>query len=158
MTKAQALTKLADLLVQCGVGWLLNESRDERLQQLSTEIDALSAELSKRLAPVKVDAFREMLAEPMALKPLVQLLASPTSTEMRAMAYCVLRGMDIADVEFEYKLKRSVRLVVVTEDPTSGQTHRFESSVVWDAEILRHMGIMTLGKKPVLHGFYAFAT
>lgn len=77
---------------------------------------------------------------------------------MRAMAYCVLRGMDIAEVEFAYKLKRTVRLVIVLENPTTGQELRFESSAIWDAEVLRHVGITTLGKRPVLHGYYAFAS
>jgi hypothetical protein len=158
MSNAHDFNKLADLLQTCGVGWLLTESRDERLRQIRSEIDALSAELKSRLAPMSVDAFQEMLNEQASLKPLVQMFASPTTTEMRAMVYCVLRGMDIAEVEFAYKLKSSVRLSIVLDDPTTGQDLRFESTLIWDAEVLRHMGIMTLGKKPVLHGFYAFAS
>lgn len=158
MSSDHPLTDLANLLVKCGVGWLLNESSEERLRQIRSEIELVSVELEHRLAPTHVDLFREMLAEADAMKPLVQLFASPTSKEMRAMAYCVLRGMDIAKVDFTYAHKTSVRLVVTLENAVTGQLLTFESSLVWDAEIIRHFGIMSLGKKPVMHGFYAFAS
>jgi hypothetical protein len=47
-------------------------------------------------------------------------------------------------------------LRVVLEHNVTGQQLEFSSNVVWDAEVLRHLGIMTMGKKPILHGFYAF--
>ena len=74
------------------------------------------------------------------------------------MAYCVLRGMDIGRVDFSYELKNTVSLVVILMEPVTGQEHSFSSSLVWDVELLRHMGIMALSGKPVLHGFYAFAS
>ncbi|MGK3967047.1 hypothetical protein WMF38_23100 [Sorangium sp. So ce118] len=154
----EELINLARLLEASGVGWLLQQDRDVRLRQIDTEIAELSSELSRRLAPAKIDALGEMLNEPDAMKPLVQMFASPTSCEMRAMVYCVLRGMEIAAIDFSYRLKRTVALTVSVKNDITGQELTFESDLVWDAEILRHLGIMTMGKKPVLHGFYAFAS
>ncbi|WP_437610716.1 hypothetical protein WMF20_03655 [Sorangium sp. So ce834] len=154
----EELTNLARLLEASGVGWLLQQDRDVRLRQIAAEIAELSSELSRRLAPAKIDALGEMLNEPEAMKPLVQMFASPTSCAMRAMVYCVLRGMEISAIDFSYRLKRTVALTVSVQNDVTGQELTFESDLVWDAEILRHLGIMTMGKKPVLHGFYAFAS
>lgn len=149
---------LAQLLETSGVGWLLQQDKDVRLRQIALEIAELSGELNRRLAPAKIDALDEMLDEPVALKPLVQMFASPTSCTMRAMVYCVLRGMDIIAIDFSYRLKQTVTLTVSVRNDVTGQELTFESDLLWDAEILRHLGIMAMGKKPVLHGFYAFAS
>ena len=154
----QDLTNLARLLHASGIGWLLQEDRDVRLRQIAAEIAELSHELSRRLAPAKIDALGEMLNEPEALKPLVQMFASPTSCAMRAMVYCVLRGMEISMIDFSYRLKRTVMLSVAVQNDVTGQELTFQSDLVWDVEILRHLGIMVMGKKPILHGFYAFAS
>lgn len=151
-------TKLASLLDASGVGWLLQQDPEVRLRQIATELTELSDELSRRLAPARIDALGEMLKEPLALKPLVQMFASPTTCAMRAMVYCVLRGMEITSIDFSYRLKRTVMLTVSVRDDATGHELTFESDSVWDAEILRHLGIMAMGKKPILHGFYAFAS
>lgn len=156
--RREEATNLADLLGACGVDWLLAEDRDARLGQIATEIAQLSDELNRRLAPTKIDVLDEMMNEPVALKPLVQMFASPTSCTMRAMVYCVLRGMEIVSIDFSYRMKQTVALAVSVHNDVTGQELTFVSDLVWDAEILRHMGIMVMGKKPVLHGFYAFAS
>lgn len=149
---------LALLLEASGVGWLLREEREAQLRQIFQGIAELSHELNQRLAPAKIDVLGEMLSEPAALKPLVQMFATSTSCAMRAMAYCVLRGMEIAAIDFSYRLKQTVALTVALQSHITGQELVFESDRVWDAEVLRHLGIMTMGKKPILHGFYAFAS
>jgi hypothetical protein len=158
MMREEESAKLAALLEACGVGWLLTEDRDTRLSQIALEIAQLTDELNQRLAPAEINVFDEMMNESAALKPLVQMFASPTSRSMRAMVYCVLRGMEIVAIDFSYRLKRSVALTVSVQYDISGQELTFTSDLVWDAEILRHLGIMMMGKKPILHGFYAFAS
>ncbi len=66
--------------------------------------------------------------------------------------------MEIAAIDFSYRLKRTIALTVTLQNHITGQALVFESDRVWDAEILRHLGSMTMGKKPILHGFYAFAS
>ena len=110
------------------------------------------------MAPAKINVLAEMMNEQLALKPLVQMFASPTSRTMRAMVYCVLRGMEIVAIDFSYRLKQTVTLTVSVRRDAGGKEIAFSSDLVWDAEILRHLGIMMMGKKPILHGFYAFAS
>lgn len=153
----QTITALAQRLHESGVGWLLNQDADARLEQIRSEILDVSAELSRRLPRMKIDVLAEVLTDP-ALKPLVQMFASPTTRDMRAMVYCVLRGMTIKDIEFSYKLKQRVDLAVVLQNEITGEELTFKSDRVWDVEILRHLGIMTMGNRPIIHGFYAFAS
>jgi hypothetical protein len=145
---------LANLLEQSGLGWLLAEDRDARLEQIGREVSETSAEITKRLGNPPVRLLDEMQQDTAALKPLIQLFGSPTSTSTKAMVYCVLRGMEIQSLSFTYESKRQVSLEVVLADGVTGQKHEFSSNVVWDAEVLRHLGIMTMGEKPLLYGFY----
>lgn len=147
--------QLADALIGANVGWLLENAAEERLTQIITEIDELSDLLCKELRQI-CDVFAEMRAEASVLKPLIQLFATPITTSMRAAAYCIIRGMDVKNVKLAYELKRSVALSITVEDVVTGETHDFSSNHVYDVELLRHMGIMTLSGRPVLTGFYAF--
>jgi hypothetical protein len=149
------IAELSKLLSQSNVGWLLEEYADQRLAQILEEIDELSSLLTSELrAPCEV--LSEMGAEPGVLKPLIQLFATPTTTPMRAAAYCIIRGMDVKSIRLAYEHKLSLHLSITVEDVVTGETHAFSSSAVYDVEILRHMGIMTLSGKPILTGFYAF--
>jgi hypothetical protein len=147
---------LATVLEQSGVGLLLNQDRLGRLNQIAQEVHEASQEIASRIGSPGFDLLGEMQHDTSALKPLIQLFASPTSKEMRAMVYCVLRGMEIKTIDFSYRFKSAVSLSVKLEHNVTGEPLVFLSDVVWDAEILRHIGIMTMGQRPVLHGFYAF--
>lgn len=144
------------VLHAAGVGWVLQEDKDARLTQFLKEIDELSTDLRQRLSPLPIDVLPEMASEPNELRPLVQLFASPTSTTIRAMAYCVLRGADIKSVRFEYEMRRTAKLRIVLTDNVHEELI-FETDEIWDAEVLRHFGIMKSSGLPVLHGYYAFA-
>ena len=37
-----------------------------------------------------------------------------------------------------------------------GHTSRFESDDLWDAEFLRHLGLLKVSGRPVIDGYYAF--
>jgi hypothetical protein len=149
---------LESLLHAAGVGWLLQEAKDTRLTQILNEMDELSTYLRDRQLSQTPDLLQEAATEPTELRPLVQLFASPTSTTIRAMAYCVLRGADIQSVSFEYRLEQVAKLRIELSHPHArGSTIEFESDNLWDAEVLRHVGMMKRGGRPVLHGYYAFA-
>jgi len=155
----QPSDKVIDILKKSGFEWILEQgNRDELLEQIASDIKTLSDEIDRRILNKKTDLFMELLNEPMELKPLIQLLASPTSNEMRVMAYCVLRGMEIENIEFSYSAAKSIQLTVRILDNVNGKEHSFHSNVVWDVEILKQLGIMSLNKKPILEGFYTFAT
>ena len=148
-------TTLELVLHAAGVGWLLQEDKDGRLTQVLGEMDDLSVDLSRRLAPLLVDVLVEAASGPSELRPLVQLFASPTTMTARAMAYCVLHGADVKSVSFEYEMYQTAKLKVVLSD--TARTLAFETNELYDVEVLRHFGIMKSRGRPVLHGYYAFA-
>jgi hypothetical protein len=148
-------TLLADALVQANAGWLVRKDSPEQLTRILSEIDELSALLTKELSSPR-DVFAEMLAEPRLLRPLTQLFATPTSTPIRAAAHCIIRGWDVKSINLAYELKRAVSLTVVVEHVGSGETHQFNSNNIYDVELVQHIGIMTLSGKPVMTGFYPF--
>jgi hypothetical protein len=150
------LESIASLLERGGVGWAIRSDRESRLTQIAQDIVEVSSVLGARLGRQNFALLAEMQREAAPLKPLIQLFVSPTSAEMRAMVYCVLRGMDIKAIDFSYRKKSSLTLDIVLSDSTTGRELTFSSDNTWDAEILRHIGIMTASAKPVLHGFYAF--
>ncbi|MEZ4300085.1 MAG: hypothetical protein R3B70_34375 [Polyangiaceae bacterium] len=137
------------ILHAANVGWLLQEDKDSRLAQVLKEVDELSRYLQERDLVRAVDLLSEMASEVTELRPLVQLFASPTSTTIRAMAYCVLRGADIKSVSFEYKMYQLARLRVELSDLRDRSTVvDFETKEIWDAEVLRHFGMMRRGETP----------
>ena len=74
---------------------------------------------------------------------------------MRTMIYCVLAGASIERVRFEYKSQQKSALEITVEFPT-GLGATFTSNDIYDAEVLRHIGLMKLGEAPVIDGYYPF--
>ena len=64
----------------------------------------------------------------------------------------MLTGARIVEVKFSCHLKDRVELLVKLDDGTSANEYRSEH--VWDAQVLRHLGFMTAGGKPVVDGYY----
>jgi hypothetical protein len=87
--------------------------------------------------------------------PLVQTFATPMSVTMRTMVLCVLEGAQVRAINFAYELNKRARIEVRLE-LESGRQVDFVSDALWDAEVLRHFGLMQAGDAPVIDGYYAF--
>ena len=146
------LNDLETILSDSGAGWLLETDRDERLAAIGSDIREVQAELGKLPASARVGALRLTAPE---MKPFIQCFAVPMTNRIRAMVYCLLDGAELVELQFAYKRKRSVRLHAVVE-LADGHMEPFESHDLWDAEVLRHFGLMKMGDRPVIHGYYAF--
>jgi hypothetical protein len=99
---------IASLLEQSGVGRAIQNDRESRLKQIEHDIGEVSHVVATRLGHKTFDLLPEMQRDTAPLKPLIQLFVSPTSAEMRAMVYCVLRGIDIKALDFAYRKKTSL--------------------------------------------------
>ena len=146
----QTVLELAD------VAWLLNDSPRERYEQVMREMADVDAIMTRSFTMMRYAPVAEaILSDPDRLKPLVQTFASPMTAPIRAMVYCVLEGAKVDEVNFRYVHKQQSQLeVVVSFD--SGESARFQSAELWDAEALRHFGLMKSSGKPVIDGYYAF--
>jgi hypothetical protein len=152
-------TTLETILRRSDVGWLLEMTSDAKtlLQEIGKEIDDASCAIASKLGRPEFDLFRELQLQldTGSLKPLVQLFTSPSTKEMRAMVYCVLReDMEIKTINFSYELQRSISLEIVLTARATGKELSFQSPTVWDAVIFRHLGIVTINDKPILQGFF----
>ena len=141
---------------QSDVGWVFEEHADERTQAILSEMHetdvVLHDTVGRPLAPSLEDA---ILAEVARFKPLIQTFASPMTAPIRAMVYCVLDGAQVKAIRFDYRFKARAHLEVDVEYD-SGVAATFASDDVYDAEALRHFGLMKMGKAPIVDGYYAF--
>lgn len=148
------MNDLEKVLSDAGVGWLLQTDRDERLAAIASDLRSVQAELSKLPAPTSARVGALRLSDP-DMKPFIQCFAVPMTNRIRAMVYCLLDGAELVELQFAYKRKSSVHLHAVIE-LADGHKEEFDSHDLWDAEVLRHFGLMKMGNRPLIHGYYAF--
>ncbi len=147
--------QLFQVFDECGVGWVFGEHASERARRILEEMSEVDRVISDKLAR-PLDALADaILADTARFEPLVQAFASPMTAQIRAMVYCVLDGAQIKAIRFEYRFKECAVLEVDVEYD-SGKRVRFESDNLWDAEALRHFGLLKMGGAPIIDGYYAF--
>lgn len=145
-------TELSDLIKDAGLGWLVQDRQNAA--GLLRQIDAASAEYASRYSSAE-NLWEACRSSPKPMQAFLQALAAGVSPLMLAMvARILLRDAWVMKVSFEFASRRAVALHVEIEDADGGR-QSFDSSEVWDAEVLRHFGLMKVGDKPVIHGYYA---
>lgn len=154
--QAEQTRALRQLFDSAGVGWALEGDVEAEAHRHLRELEAVEAEYQRRLStPLSPRLLDQLVADSEALAPLIQAFASPISAPIRVMIYCILKGADVRRVRYDYEHERRSHLVIDIELPT-GQALSFESEELWDAEVLRHLGMTKRGGRPVLEGYYAF--
>lgn len=151
---------LRELFARCDVGWVFEgqgaEAASRRTQQILAEMNALGQKYADKVGRDPPDLIeRLILSDVTRFKPLVQSFASPLTDETRAMIFCLLEGGHVKTIRFEYRRKQHARLEIEVET-ASGESVRFQSDELWDAEVLRHFGLAKLSGAPVIDGYYAF--
>ncbi len=150
------LEQLRTIFGLCDVGWVFDMGAEERGRQIlreMVEVDQAFAGTFGR--PLDPPLERAIAADVTRFKPLVQAFASPMTAPIRTMIYCVLDGAQVIAVRYEY-VHRQISHLTVSIEFDSGENATFESGELWDAEALRHFGLMKMGEKPVIDGYYAF--
>lgn len=148
--------EVAQLLEGAGVGWYLGSDREQRLAQVLDALRAVEACYARKLSqPVARPLLEQLRKEPASFKPFIQTFAAGMTSEMRTMVYCILSGASVERVRFDYEAERQATLSVELELPT-GERPTFESSEIWDLEVLRHFGTAKKGGRPLIDGYFAF--
>jgi hypothetical protein len=152
----QALVESGDGRTLVSIGWVFEEDAAERAQQSLREMDEVDRLFDDTFGRPIDPRLAEAICQDVArFKPLVQTFASSMTTPIRTMVYCILDGAQVKAIRFEYRLKACAHLEVDVEYD-SGERATFKSDNLWDAEALRHFGLMKMGDKPVIDGYYAF--
>lgn len=148
--------QLREVFDLCDVGWVFSAEPSTQAERVFREMQEVDKALRERVPHRRLAPLADAILEDVTrLKPLVQTFASPMTTPIRAMVYCVLDGAQVLSITFDYEFKSRSRLKVEVEYET-GERAGFESDDLWDAEALRHFGLMKLGDAPVVDGYYAF--
>ncbi len=138
---------------RAGVGFLFAEQPDRMAEALFADLSAIEAEYQRRYGqPANLPA--RVQEHERVLEPFFQALAHPMSTAMRVMVLRMTEGATVLELDYRYVARDSsfLRVRILGKD---GQTDTFESDDLWDAEVLRHFGMMKMHGKPILDGYYA---
>ena len=144
--------------------WLLGLLPDERasLRAVRRRLDAAYAAHADRypdLLPGEA-AFDDatLLAEasdnPHKARAIFQALGA-SSPDIVALVWRVLDGDAIAAIDLHYRQEDAFTLDVELVGTLTGRATRFRSTEIEDATLLRHLGIMRMGDKPLFDGYYA---
>lgn len=146
--------RLEHLLADAGVEWALGPDRAATIARMLASLLALEGELESALGGPR-DLLDEVEQAPISFRPLLQSFASPLTTSVRAAIYVLVSGGELRRLEYEYVRGERSRLhiVVATSD---GLVLERTSEEIWDADFLRHLGLMKAGDRPIVDGYYAF--
>jgi len=141
---------------RCDAGWIFSQDSVETVAQMLAEISQVERYCAEQLhRPQGTPLQDRIMSDVDRYKPLVQTFALPMTTPMRAMVLCILEGAQVQRIGFDYSLKQRANIQVELEFE-SGEWASFSSADVWDAEVLRHFGLMKIDAAPVIDGYYAF--
>ncbi|GEM_PF-5044288 len=144
--------ELSDLLVNAGVGWLVADPRNA--PGLLQRLDEAATEYNSRFK-TRADLLAACRMMPEKMRAFLQALMAGVSPCLLAMvARILLREASVIGLRFEVVSHRSAALHIEIQDPDMGQ-QSFDSTDIWDAEVLRHFGLMKLGDEPIIAGYYA---
>ena len=73
---------------------------------------------------------------------------------MLLMAWRIIQGMEIRDVQLSYQRQQSFSFRVVLESPDGEQDPPYDSTNIQDFALFRHVGILEIDRRPVFDGFY----
>lgn len=144
------------LFADAGIAWAADSFSQDDWRPLIEEIQATEAELRPLGARwFSGDLAREMEEDPEGLRPILQSFASPMTSRMRALAYLLVRGARLLSLRFEYQFREQAMLEARV-DLGGDSPEVFRSEELWDAEVLRHLGLLKISGAPVMEGYYAF--
>ncbi len=162
MTRPSTQT-LEEAIRHAGEGWLIDffappAEAMNHLRRLLAEVHRRGQERLGANAPRLTEAslVAEYNRSPLKVKGFFQILGGVRTPDMLLMAWRIIQGMEIKDIQLSYSLRDNFRVRVLLESPFGETDAPYESQAVQDFTIFRHFGIMEISGRPVFDGFYAF--
>ena len=153
---------LEQAIREAGEGWLVDSfaPRDEAIPRLRRRIAEVNDLAQQRLGGNAPDLSEAALVaehnrQPLKVKGFFQVLGGSRTPAMLLMAWRIIQGMEIKNVDVAYNRQQDFRLSVTLESPYSDRDEIYESSSIQDFVLFRHIGIMEVDGRPVFDGFYA---
>ena len=160
MTASSALS-LEEAIRQSGAGWLLGwfPTPEAALDHIRKTLQAVDEEARIRLeknAPELNESvlLAEFSRNPQQVRGFLQALGRTTTPEMLLMAWRIIQGMSVKNVEINYTRERSFEASVVLESPDGVPDPPYKTTRIHDFALFRHVGIIEISGRPVFDGFY----
>jgi hypothetical protein len=154
-------SQLERIIRDAGEGWILEWTPPRSgainyIQQLIQSTEERGKERFGQNAPEISEntIVAEYNANPEKIRAFLQALGSTQSADILLMVWRILEGMEIEDIKMEYSAQKSFNLQIRLVSPDSGSREEYRSEDIDDAAMLRHLGILKMGGKPVFDGFY----
>ena len=144
---------LSKLLEENGLTWALAGDAGAAGRILGV-LEATASEYRTHFGS-DVDLLAAARAKPDEMRAFLQTLTAGVSPAFLALvARILLRGAKVVCVRFEFEARKTLSLHVEIADP-DGRRYAFDSTDLWDVQILRHLGLMKAGGVPFIDGYYA---
>lgn len=153
---------LEELIRTCGEDWLIDwfAPGQSALHHMTGLIARANERLQEKF-PGSIDVISEesLVAEyersPHKVKAFLQAMGETESPDMLVMAWRLLNGAEVSDIELRYQSQKSFYLRVSLMAAEHHGHETYESRDIDDAAIFRHLGILKMNDAPVFDGFYA---
>jgi hypothetical protein len=152
---------LEQVIRQAGEGWIIDyfEPKAEAMNHIRHVLDKVNKLGHERLGENAPDLSEAALVSEFQhhrsqLKGFFQALGGTRTPDMLLMAWRVMQGMRIKNVQLAYHLQESFQMRVILESEYGEDDESYESTNVNDFTLFRHIGIHEINGRPVLDGFY----
>ncbi len=161
MSTYEPQTTLERLLRACELGWMIDwyAPPDQALPYLRNALEQATAESRERFGEQAPTFGEDVLgaeyaSNPHKIRAFLQVLGATRTPQVLLMAWRILQGSNIAEVQLSYAAMRRFQLRIVLSNPYDQTQEEYESSDINDAAVLRHFGITTQDGAPLFHGLY----
>ena len=156
-----SLSPLEKLFLENNMGWMLEKpfEREYVIDSFREKLREASQEALARFGPGAPQFTEESLVAEYQINPhkaraFLQGLIARMTAPMLVLSWRILQGMHVQEVEVSYRERATFKLRIVLNSPYGdGQEDIYESSDIWDASVLRHLGIAKVNGTPVFDGF-----
>ncbi len=145
-----------------GEAWVLDRHapRHEAMNFIRSQLAAIRDEAKDRFPDSAQDLSEESLVaefhdNPRQARAFFQALGGIRTPEMLLMAWRVIKGSEIHEIEIAYRRKDLFLARVFLESPEGVEPRPYESERIHDFALFRHIGILEVAGRPVFDGFYA---
>jgi hypothetical protein len=153
---------LEDAIRQSGAGRLLKrfDTPAAAIDHISKKLLEVNAEAKRRLGADAPELTETILLSESGrnsqhVRGFLQALASNSTPAMLLMAWRIIQGMNVKEIQVAYLRKSKFEVTVVLESPYGVSDDPYISSTIHDFTLLRHFGIIEISGRPVFEGFYA---
>lgn len=154
-------TNLEQAIRHADEGWLIDwfKPPENAIPYLRERLEDANRRARERLGGNAPDLSEEALVElynryPLKVKGFFQVLGGTRTADMLLMAWRIIQGMEIKEVQMDYQRQDHFQIRVILQSPYGEEDQPYESPEIQDFALFRHIGTMEIGGKPIFDGFY----